>query len=146
MRYLSKLVILSLSKSYKWGSIKIYCISLSNEFGAKLFQSLVERRVKTENYLSIFTENYLSIFAFVGVLNTGIFMSFIKLSFWKQTGYFQQFNFLFFGVIFLGAHTGQEVWNSLCIRPCQSGIDCWRIVPCTMNTTHDPLLRAITKN
>ena len=42
------------------------------------------------------TENRLSTFVVVGVVNTEIFMSFIKLPFQKQTGYCQQFNFLFF--------------------------------------------------
>ena len=61
---MSKSVILPLSKSYKWGSIKIYCISLS-EFGANVFRSLVERSVKTENYLSTFVVE--------GVFNSQIF-------------------------------------------------------------------------
>ena len=43
-------------------------------------------------------------------------MSFIKLPFYKQTCYCQQFNFLFFGDIFLGAHTSQPVWNLLWIQ------------------------------
>ena len=47
------------------------CISLSNEF-----RNLVERKIK----------NRLSTFAVVGVVNTEIFMSFIKLHFYKQTG------------------------------------------------------------
>ena len=74
-----------------WGSIEINCISLSNEFGANVFHSSVERKVKTENHPSIF--------AVSGVVNTKIFMSFSKLPFYKQTGYSQQFKFLFFGDI-----------------------------------------------
>ena len=73
-RNFSKSVLSSLSKSYIWGSIEINCISLSNEFGA----NLAKRKVKTENHLSTFV--------FVGVVNTEIFMSFIKLPFYKQTG------------------------------------------------------------
>ena len=91
-RNLSKSVISSLSKSYIWGSIEINCISLSNEFGTNVFRSSVERKVKTENRLPTF--------AVVGVVNTETFMSFIKLPFYKQTGYSQQFNSLFFGDIF----------------------------------------------
>ena len=63
---------------YIRGSIEINHISLSNEFGASVFRSLVERKVKTENRL--FT------FAVVWVVNTEVFMSFIKLPFYKQTG------------------------------------------------------------
>ena len=55
------------------------------------------------------TENRLSAFVVVGVVNTEIFMSFIRLPFYKQTDYCRQFNFLLFGVIFLGTHTGQPV-------------------------------------
>ena len=72
-RNLSKSVISPLSKLYKWDSIKIYYLSLSNEFGASVFRSLVKRRAKTENCLSTF--------AVVGVVNTEIFASFINLSF-----------------------------------------------------------------
>ena len=74
-RNLPKSVILSLSKSYIWGSSEINCINLFNEFGANVFHSLVERKVKTENRLSTF--------AVVGVVNTEIFMGFIKLPFYK---------------------------------------------------------------
>ena len=65
---------------------------MSNEFGANVFRSSVERKVKTENRPSTFPV--------IGVVNTEIFMSFIKLAFYKQTGYSQQFNFLLFGDIF----------------------------------------------
>ena len=80
-RNLYKSVISSRSKSYIWGSIEINYISLSNEFGANVFRSSVERKVKTENRPSTFPV--------IGVVNTEIFMSFIKLAFYKQTGYFQ---------------------------------------------------------
>ena len=105
-RHLSKSVILSLSKSYICSN-EINCISLCNEFGTNVFCSFVERKVKTVNHLSTF--------AVVGVVNTEIFISFIKLSFYKHTRKSQQFNILFFGNIFLGPHTGQPVWNLLWI-------------------------------
>ena len=54
-------------------------------------------------------ENRLSTLVVVRVVNTEIFMSFIKLPFYKQTCQYQQFNFMFFGDIFLGAHTSQMV-------------------------------------
>ena len=57
----------------KWDSITIYCISLSKKFGVNVCCSLVERRVKTENCVSAFAD--------VGVVNTEIFISSIKLSF-----------------------------------------------------------------
>ena len=66
----------AISKSYIWGFIEINCISLSNELGAKVFHSLVE---------TIKTENCLSTFLVAGAVNTKIFMSFIKISFYKQT-------------------------------------------------------------
>ena len=68
-RDLSKSVILPLSKLYVRGFIETNCISLSNEFGAKVFRSLVGRR------------DGLSTFVNVGVVNTEMFMSFIKLPF-----------------------------------------------------------------
>ena len=37
-----------------WGSNKINCISLFDEFGATVFLSLVKSRVKNENPLSTF--------------------------------------------------------------------------------------------
>ena len=77
-RNLSKSVISSLSKSYVRGSIESDCISLCNEFVVNVFRSLVEMKVKTENCLSTF--------AVVRVVNTEIFLSFIKLSFYRQTG------------------------------------------------------------
>ena len=43
-----------------------------------IFRSLAEKKVKTENPLSTF--------AVVGVVNTEIFMSFIKLPFYRHTG------------------------------------------------------------
>ena len=47
-------------------------------FGANAFHNLVERKVKTENRLSTF--------AVIKVVNTEIFMSFIKLPFYKHSG------------------------------------------------------------
>ena len=78
-KHLSKSVISCLSKSSIYGSINIYCISLSIEFGTKVFRSLVEKRVKAENCLSTF--------AVEGVTSNGeIFMSFTEFPFYKQTG------------------------------------------------------------
>ena len=48
------------------GSIEINCISLSDEFGANIFHSLVEEKLR------------LSTFSVVRVIKTEIFMSFIK--------------------------------------------------------------------
>ena len=70
---LSKSVFSLLSQSYISGSTEINCISLSKEFGTNVFLSLVKKRAKTENPLSIF--------AVVEVVNMETFMSFIKLSF-----------------------------------------------------------------
>ena len=72
-------------------------------FGVNVFRSLLERRVKTENHLSTLA---------VGVVvNTEIFMSFIKLYFQKQTGYFQQLTFFLF-VCFLGHFFGRPYWSA----------------------------------
>ena len=60
------------------GSIEINCISLPNEFSSNVLHRLAKRIVKTENCLSAF--------AVVGVINTEIFLSFIKLPFCKHTG------------------------------------------------------------
>ena len=73
-RNLCKSVILPLSKSYKWDSTETNCISLYNEFGAKVFRNLVKRRVN--NWKSSFHT-----LVVVEVVNTEIFMSFIKLRF-----------------------------------------------------------------
>ena len=75
---LSKSVILLLAKSYIRGSIEINCISLSNEFGANVYHSLVER--------SIINWKLFSTFVVVGVVDTEIVMCFIKLPFYKQIG------------------------------------------------------------
>ena len=76
-RNLSKSVISPLSKSYFWGSLEIKCISLSNEFGPKVFRIWLKEELKTENRLSTFV---------VVVVHTEICMSFFKLHFYKQTG------------------------------------------------------------
>ena len=57
-------------------------------------------------------------FSLARIVNTEIFLTFINLPFYKQAGKFQQSYFLFFEDIFLAAHIGQPVWNSLWIRPC----------------------------
>ena len=100
-RNLCKSVISTLSKSYVSGSIEVNCISLSNEFCAKVFCSLVEGKVK----------NWKSSFHFcccggnlTSFSETNRLMSTIQL-------------FVFWGHFFLGAHTSQLVWNSLWIRP-----------------------------
>ena len=58
--------------------VPLKLIALSNEFGSNVFCRLAEKKVRTENCLSTF--------AVVGVVNTEIFMSFIKLPFYKHTG------------------------------------------------------------
>ena len=95
-RNLCKSVISPLSKSYISGSIEVNCISLSNEFCAKVFRSLVERKVK----------NWKSSFRFC--CYGGNLTSFLETNRLMST--IQPF--------VLGAHTGQPVWNSLWIRPC----------------------------
>ena len=72
LRNLFKSVILPLSKSYIWKSTEINCTGLSNEFGTKVFHSLIERRIKTENNFSIFA---------VAGVNIEIFMSFTNFPF-----------------------------------------------------------------
>ena len=62
--------------------------------------SFVPKYFKVQSKEKLKTENRLSTFVVIGVANTEIFMSFIKLLFYKQTGYSQQFNFLFFRGIF----------------------------------------------
>ena len=55
----------AISKSYGQGSVEINCITLCNEFSAKVFRSLVKGRIKNENCLST---SFI-----VGVVNTEIF-------------------------------------------------------------------------
>ena len=73
-----KSVILPQSKSSIYVSYEIYYSSLSKDFGAKAFCSLVKRRVKTENPFSTFADE--------GVINSEIMKSIIKHLFEKQTG------------------------------------------------------------
>ena len=53
---------------------------MPNEFGAKVLRIQSKEELKTENRLSTVVA--------VGVVNTEIFMSFIKRSFYKQTDYY----------------------------------------------------------
>ena len=76
-------------------SLKLFywsCISLSNGFGSDVFRSLTKRKVKTENLLSTFDV--------IGVVNTEIFMSFIKLPFYKIQVNPNNLTFCFLGTLF----------------------------------------------
>ena len=110
LRNLFKLVILPLFKSYIWKSTEINCTGLSNEFGTKVFHSLIKRRIKTE-------------IIFLYLLLQGLILKFLwvlsNFSFKNKQLNSNNLTFHFWGGdIFLGAHTGQPVWHSLWIQPC----------------------------
>ena len=65
---------------------------MSNEFGANVSRSLVERRVKTENCVSTF--------AVVRVVNTEIFISSIIFPFRNKQVNFTNPTFCFLGIFF----------------------------------------------